>query len=59
MITGSPVTISSDELEPMRFDSVSKASTFMGIPYVTLLYVKKNSRHRVRSDGKECTIIYH
>ena len=27
MITGSPVTISSDELEPMRFDSISKAST--------------------------------
>ena len=25
MITGSPVTISSDELEPMRFDSMSKA----------------------------------
>ena len=27
MITGSPVMISSDELEPMRFDSMSKAST--------------------------------
>ena len=44
MITGSPVTISSDELEPMRFDSMSKASTSMGIPYVTLLYAKRNSR---------------
>ena len=59
MITGSPVTISSDELEPMRFDSMSKASTSMGIPYVTLLYAKKNSRNQVRSNGKEYTIIYH
>ena len=59
MITGSPVTISSDELEPMRFDSMSKASTSTGIPYVTLLYSKKNSRHRVRSNGKEYTVIYH
>ena len=42
MITGSPVTTSSDELEPMRFDSISKASTSTGIPYVTLLYAKKN-----------------
>ena len=32
VITGSPVTISSDELEPTRFDSMSKASTSMGIP---------------------------
>ena len=45
MITESPVTISSNELEPMRFDSMSKASTSTGIPYVTLLYAKKNSRH--------------
>ena len=45
MITGSPVTISSNELEPTRFDSMSKASTSTGIPYVTLLYAKKNSRH--------------
>ena len=59
MITGSPVTISFDELEPTRFDSMSKASTSMGIPYVTLLYAKKNSRHRVRSNEKEYTIIYH
>ena len=59
MITGSPVTISSDELEPTRFDSLSKASTSTGIPYVTLLYAKKNSRHRIHSNGKEYTIIYH
>ena len=45
MITGSPVMIPSDELEPTRFNSMSKASTSTGIPYVTLLYAKKNSRH--------------
>ena len=59
MVTGSPVTISSNELKPTRFDSMSKASTSTGIPYITLLYAKKNSRHRVRSNAKEYTIIYH
>ena len=59
MITGSPVTISSNGLEPTRFDSMSKASTSTGIPYVTLLCAKRNSRNRVRSNGKEYTIIYH
>ena len=59
MITGSSVTISSDQLEPMRFNSMSKASTSTGIPYITLLYAKKNSRDRVHSNGKEYTIIYH
>ena len=59
MITGSSLMIFSDGTEPTRFDSVSKASTFTGIPYVMLLYAKKNSRNRVCSNGKECTIIYH
>ena len=59
MITGSPVTISSDGTEPTRFDSMSKASTSAGIPYITLLYAKKNSRKQVRSNGKEYAIIYH
>ena len=59
MITGSPVMISSDGTEPTRFDSMSKASTSTGIPYITLLYAKRNSRHRVPSNGKEYTIIYH
>ena len=59
MITGSPVTISSDELEPTRFDSMSRTSTSTGILYVTLLYAKKNSKDRIRSNGKEYTIIYH
>ena len=57
MITGSPVTISSNELEPTRFNSMSKASTSTGIPYVKLLYAKKNSRNRACSTGKEYTII--
>ena len=59
IIIGSPVTISSDGMKPTRFDSLSKASTSTGIPYVTLLYAKKNSRHQVHSNGKEYTIIYH
>ena len=59
MITGSPVMISSNGMEPTRFDSMSKASTSTGIPYVTLLYAKKNSKDRVHSNGKEYTIIYH
>ena len=59
MVTGSPVTISSDGMEPTRFNSVSKASTSTGIPYVMLLYAKRNSRNRVHSNGKEYTIIYH
>ena len=56
MITGSPVMISSDGVEPMRFDSMSKASTSTGIPYATLLYAKRNSRPRIRSNGKEYVI---
>ena len=59
MIIGSPVMISANQLEPTRFDSMSKASTSTGIPYITLLYAKRNSRHQVRSNGKEYTIIYH
>ena len=59
MITGSPVTISSDGMKPMRFDSMSKASTSTGILYVTLLCAKKNSRNQVHSNRKEYTIIYH
>ena len=59
MVTGSAVMISSNKLKPTRFDSMSKASTSTGIPYVTLLYAMRNSRNRVHSDGKEYTIIYH
>ena len=59
MTTGSPVTISSNEFEPTRFDSMSKASTSTRIPYVTLLYAKRNSRNQVRSNGKEYTMISH
>ena len=56
MITGSPVTISSDGTEPTRFDSMSKAPTSTGIPYSTLLYAKKNSKSRIHSNGKEYVI---
>ena len=56
LITGSPVMISSDGTEPMRFDSMSKASTSTGIPYSTLLYAKKNSKFRIHSNGKEYVI---
>ena len=56
MITGSPVTISSDGMEPTRLDSKSKASTSTGIPYATLLYAKRNSRSRIHSNGKEYVI---
>ena len=56
MITGSPVTISSNRLEPTRFDSMSKASTSTGIPYATLLYAKRNSRSRIRSNGKNMSL---
>ena len=59
MVTGSPVTISSNGMEPTRFNSLSKASTSTGIPYVMLLYAKRNSRNRVHSNGKEYTISYH
>ena len=41
MITGSPVTISSNGMEPMRFDSMSKASTSTGIPYITLYMLRR------------------
>ena len=56
MITGSPVTISSNGLELTRFDSMSKDSTSTGIPYATLLYAKRNSRSRIHSNRKEYVI---
>ena len=56
MITGSPVTISSDGTEPTRFDSMSKASTSTGIPYATLPYAKMNSRSRIHSNEKKYVI---
>ena len=52
MITGSPVTISSNDLEPKRFDSMLETSTSTGIPYITLLYAKRNFKDRIRSNGK-------
>ena len=35
MVLGSPITISLAGEEPTRFDSISRASTSMGIPYST------------------------
>ena len=49
MVTGSPVTISSNGTEPTRFDSMSKASTSTGMPHVRLLYAKRNSRQGATS----------
>ena len=51
IIIGSPVMISSDGMEPMRFNSMSKASTSTGILYITLLYAKKNSKKRGHLSG--------
>ena len=42
MVTGLPVTISSDGMEPSRYDSISQASISTGIPYSTLLYACRN-----------------
>ena len=56
MATRSKVPISSDGAEPMRFDSMSKASTSTGILYATLLYAKKNSKSRIHSNEKEYVI---
>ena len=52
MVTGSPAMISSDGVEPTRFDSMSKASTSIEIPYAALLCAKKNSKSRIHSNGK-------
>ena len=52
MITGSPVTISSDELEPTRFDSISKASTSTGIPYVTFYMLRRIPKIELNLMGK-------
>ena len=41
MAKGSSVTLSSNLLEPTRYDSISRASTSTGIPYSTLLYAKR------------------
>ena len=41
IITGSPVTISSDGMEPTRFDSISKASTSTGVLFYILRRIPK------------------
>ena len=39
MITGSPVTISSDGMEPTRFNSMSKASTSLQEYHMLCFYM--------------------
>ena len=56
MEIGSSVTIYQSGEEPIRFSSISKASTSTGIPYSTLLCAKKNSRSVVHSNGQEYMI---
>ena len=64
MVLGSPITIAlaarsmgeTHGEEPTRFDSISRASTSTGIPYLILLYAKKNSKSIVHSNGKEYII---
>ena len=56
MITGFPVTISYDGMKPMRFDSISKASTSTWIPYVTLLSAKKNFRKGGPAGPRGCYV---
>ena len=57
MDKGFSVTISSNELEPTRYDSISQAST--GIPYSTLLYAEKKSKSKFISNGINYDIIFH
>ena len=59
MDKGSSVTISSNSLEPIRYDSISRASTSTGIPYSTLLYAKIKSKSRFTSNGINYDIIFH
>ena len=51
LLTKSPLTLSSDSLQPTRYDSMSQASMSTGIPYATLLYIKRNSKPSFKSNG--------
>ena len=53
MVLGSPITIYRSGEEAIRYDSMSKASTSTGIPYSMLLYVKKNRKSIIHSNGNE------
>ena len=58
MVTRLPVTISSDGMEPVRYNSMSQASISTGIPYTTLLYACRNSKQQVHSNGQRFMIVY-
>ena len=57
--TKSPLTLSSDSLQPTRYDSMSQASISTGIPYPTLLYVKRSSKPSFKSNGVTYEITFH
>ena len=52
--TKSPLTLSSDSLQPTRYDSIST-----GIPYATLLYINCHSKPNLKSNGVTCEITFH
>ena len=57
--TKSPLTLSSDSLQPTRYDSMSQASVSTGIPYATLLYIKRSSKPSFKSNGVTYEITFH
>ena len=57
--TKSPLTLSSDSLQPTRYDSMSRASMLTGIPYATLLYLKCNSKPGFKSNCVTYEITFH
>ena len=57
--TKSSLTLSSNSLQPARYDSMSQASMSTGIPYATLLYVKRNSKPSFKSNGVTYEISFH
>ena len=57
--TKSSLTLSSNSLQPTRYDSMSQASMSTGIPYATLLYIKRNSKPSFKSNGVTYEITFH
>ena len=55
----SSLTLSSDSLQPTRYDSMSQASMSTGIPYAPLLYIKCNSKPSFKSNGVTYEITFH
>ena len=57
--TISPLTLSSDSLQPTGYHSMSQASMSTDIPYATLLYVKHNSEPSFKSNRVTYEITFH